>query len=370
MTPSAVLLRLLGPLGWAFGAASALRRTTYQRGWCAAHEVGAPVVSIGALSCGGSGKTPVAAFVAQRLLRAGLRVGVVHGGYRGAAGTRSVRVQDPQPGAAAWFGDEAVWLARRLPQAVVVRGPDKRAAAELAVTAGAQVVVVDDGFQHLRLARALDLVLLDEEGPSPPLPAGRGREWGSSARMAALRWVHGRSGDAPCLGRAAARWGGDPSRLVSSRYQPEALVDGAGAVCAPVAALSGRRVFVMAGVARPQSFLRLVRACGGDVVGQALARDHGLWSARAWRRASASRADLLLCTEKDLVRAELEAGGREFGRELLALRCGVELLEGEAALDEALRGLVERGVFPDARAPGGVGVRAVAGPLQPGPGAG
>jgi tetraacyldisaccharide 4'-kinase len=338
------VLGLLRPLGWAYGAANVLRRAAYRRGFCPSQQVGVPVVSVGALTCGGSGKTPIAALIAERLLLRGLRVGVVHGGYRGAAASRTLRVEDPPPGAAGWYGDEPVWLARRLPQAVVVRGPDKRAAAALAVAAGAQVVVVDDGFQHLRLRRSLDLVLLDEDGPVAPLPAGRGREWASSARTASLLWWHGRAGASP-LAFERAGLPSDGSSHVSSRYKPQSLVGPDGAVLGPAASLRGRRVFVLAGVARPQAFLQLVRRCGGQLVGQALARDHGLWSARAWRRAAASAADLLLCTEKDLVRAETLAGAAE----LVALRCGVEILYGETAVDRALRGLtVAEGADPSA----------------------
>ncbi|MBK8480137.1 MAG: tetraacyldisaccharide 4'-kinase [Proteobacteria bacterium] len=329
------LLGLLRPLGGVLGAVSALRRAAYRSGWCAAHDVGVPVVSVGALTCGGSGKTPIAAWIAERLLRDGLRVGVVLGGYRGAAAGRVLRVRDAEAGAARWYGDEPVWMARRLPQAVVVRGPDKRGAAALAVREGAQVVVVDDGFQHLRLHRALDVVMFDEDGPSPPIPAGRGREWAWSAGAAGLRWWHGRAGGSP-QDFDRFRRGRGASCAIASRYQPQGLVGRDGVLLGLATQLRGARVFVLAGVARPWAFLALLRRCGATVVGQALAQDHRLWPARAWRRAAASGADLLVCTEKDLVRAEMWPAAAA----LVALRCAVEILYGEAAVERALRQLV------------------------------
>jgi tetraacyldisaccharide 4'-kinase len=133
-----------------FGAAATLRSALYDRGWLRSERLDAPVVSIGNLSAGGTGKTPMVAWVVRELQKRGLRPGLLSRGYGAQAG-------EPN--------DEALLLAELLPGVPHVQDPDRarggRALCELQV----DVVVLDDGFQHRRLARDLDIVLIDALRP-------------------------------------------------------------------------------------------------------------------------------------------------------------------------------------------------------------
>lgn len=315
---------VLNQLGRAFGQVAALRREAYARGLLRSHGVGAPVVSVGALAMGGSGKTPVAAAVARLLLAAGLEVGVVCGGYRGAVRDRVVRLRADGACAAAVLahGDEAVMLSRWLQRAVVVAGRDKLRAARLAVELGAEVVVVDDGFQHQRLRRDLDILVHDGQPTPLPFPAGLGREPPSSLWRADIIWHHRRDGGAGVVEPFQVASRNVPLALVSMRHE---------AVGAP-AQLAGLRVWLMAGIACPSAFEELVRLLGARVVGRTFVRDHGRFGRQHFRRAAKARPDLLLCTEKDLVRMT----GTGYAAELVALACTVQLTRGESHLAGAL----------------------------------
>jgi tetraacyldisaccharide 4'-kinase len=320
MTSAALALPLL-PLSMAYGSAALLRRLAYRAGLLRSVRVAAPVVSVGSLAVGGSGKTPVTRHLAEELLAAGLRVGVVHDAYGGSL--RGEARLDPtlrwSAGAARCYGDEALMLAGWLERAIVTCGRDKLAAARLAVEHGAQVVIVDDGFQHLRLHRDLDVVL--DDGPMLPLPAGPGRELGLARRSADLLWRHARDGAGPA----------GPADVVS-RSRPSHLLGVDGRDLGPAAQLAGRRVFLLAGIARPSAFARLVAGLGALVVGRAFVRDHRAISERRLRRAARARPDLVLCTEKDAVRL----AGEAWAADVVALCCRVELVGGAERLHRAL----------------------------------
>jgi len=326
------------PLAWAYGTVGALRRGAYRRGYLPVGRAQVPVISVGAILSGGSGKTPVAGWLAGLLDAEHVRVGLIHSGYRGTEAHHIHRV-DPawrwEPGAARRFGDEALLLAAWQPRALVFCGRDKLCAARQAAEAGAQVVVVDDGYQHRRLHRDLDL-LLDDPWPELPFPAGRARERAGASSDADLRWEHSRGGEAPSLGTPLA-----------SRCVPASVHALDGSRLGSAADLSGRRVFLLAGIARPEAFRRVVEALGARLVGHAWARDHALFSARELRRAARSRADVLLCTEKDAVRALSGPGrggagaqARSVTRDLAFLSCGLELTRGLELLRARLRPLL------------------------------
>ena len=299
-----------------------VRRWAYDQGLLAVSRAPIPVVSVGSVTMGGAGKTPVAGLLARRLQRAGMTVGLVCGAYPG-----SVRRGPPAvvpPGgrdAVARYGDEAVMLARWLEGwGAVMGGRDKLGAARLAASTGANVVVVDDGFQHRRLARDLDILVHDGQlGASEP---------GADAD---LLWQHLRDGTTH---RAPGR-----APDVVSRYVPLGLLDGAagGVTTGGPRQLSGRRVCLMAAIAAPEGFRSMVQDLGARVVGQVFIRDHCLFGRRHFRRAEATGAELLLCTEKDLVRMT----GRPGVERLVALSCGVEILCGEQRLEQALRRVIE-----------------------------
>lgn len=331
-----------------FRAGAALRGALYDAGVLRAVRVKVPVVSIGNLAVGGAGKTPVAMAVARRLLGRGRRVALLSRGY-GAVRADARVVADgarlllgPDEG-----GDEPVLLALRLPGVPVLCGPRR---AELAAAAvrdhGADALLLDDGFQHRALARDLDVVVLDAANPfgnGRLLPAGPNREPRAALRRAGLLWLSrvdqaepGRLAALRTLARAAT--GRDP---VESRHAPLGLVDGGLAPAGGVEALRGRRVLLLAGIARPEGFRRTLLALGAEVVAEAVFPDHHPFSPadldRARASADAARCDLLVTTEKDAVRLPPSAAADARVR---ALRIEAEVLGGgeqlEAALDAAL----------------------------------
>jgi len=334
-------LRLVALL---FRAGVALRGALYGAGVLRAVHAGAPVVSIGNVAVGGAGKTPIAIAVARRLAARGRRVAVLSRGY---GATRS----DPRvvsDGAAVRLdasegGDEPVLIARRLPGTPVLCAPRRADAARLAVRDHrADVLVLDDGFQHRALARDLDVVVLDAVNPfgnGRLLPAGPNREPRSALRRAGLLWLsradqadEARLEELRALAREAT--GRAP---VESRHAPVALVDGRLAPAGDLALLRGRRVLLLAGIARPGGFRRTLAALGAEISGEVLFPDHHRFAAadveRALRAADAARCELVVTTEKDAVRLPAGAAGEP---RLRALRIEIELLRGGELLDGAL----------------------------------
>jgi len=338
---------LLAPLVVAeglFRAAVALRGALYDRGLVAAARAPVPVVSVGNLAVGGAGKTPVAMAIAGRLLAAGRRPAVLSRGYRAASSAPRV-VSDgrgPRLGPAE-AGDEPWLVARRLPGVAVLCGPDRAALAREAVGAsGADVLVLDDGFQHRRLRRDLDVVVVDAGNPwgnGHCLPAGPNREPRSALARAGLVWLtHADRAPPGALDRLrgeALRATGRPP--VESRHAPRELVDGRLEPAGSPEALRGRRVGLLAGVARPESVRRTLEALGAEVAAVRAYPDHHPFTEaevdEALAAAAAAGAGWLLTTEKDAVRLP---PGRAGDPRVRALRIEAEVLAGEEALGEAL----------------------------------
>jgi len=321
----------LAPAGILYRGGMALRRRLYEHGALASRSVPAPVLSVGNLTLGGTGKTPAVAWLIGRLLEAGLRPAVVSRGYRGGAAEVKV-VGDgrgnflPSPPA----GDEAAMLARRFPSVPVLTGAVRADAAERAVREfGAEAIVLDDGFQHLALRRVWDLVLVRGERPwgnGRVFPAGALREPRSALRRAGAVLVMGRQG--PGTGAEIASLApGVPA--FTGRLAPEALLDGEGRPAEGLESLRGRRIVAVSGIARPEGFAAMLAGLGAEITEHHAYPDHTAYGPldAACLEESLRRtgADLLLTTEKDAVKlAPLLAGGP-----LRALRIGLEVEEGE-----------------------------------------
>jgi tetraacyldisaccharide 4'-kinase len=331
-----------------FRAAAAARGALYDRGVLAAARAGAPVVSVGNVAIGGAGKTPAAMAVARRLVARGRRVALLSRGY-GATRSDARVVSD---GArvlldAAEGGDEPVLVARRLPGVAVLCGPRRAALARTAVEAlGADALLLDDGFQHRALARDLDVVVLDATnafGNGRLLPAGPNREPRAALARAGLLWLSRVDHAAPAALaelRALARsvTGRD---AVESRHAPVDVVDGALARGLGLEALRGRRVLLLAAIARPAGFRRTVEGLGAELVAESLYPDHRRFSpgdlAEVLRAAEGARCDAIVTTEKDAVRLPPEVAADP---RVCAVRIEAEVVAGgeglEAALDQAL----------------------------------
>jgi tetraacyldisaccharide 4'-kinase len=303
---------MLAPATWAYRALLAAREAAFARGLLSRGRLPCPVVSVGNLTVGGTGKTPVVECVARWLQEDGFRVAVVSRGY----GRRGAPVELVSDGGgplvdAERAGDEPVLLARRVPGLVVVVGADRVAAGRWAVErVGAGVVVLDDGFQQRRLAKDVEVVCLDARAPwgrGGLFPAGTLREPpGALARAHLLVLTHaGQGRDAVRLAadvRALAR--GAP--CVTADYRLDAVVDAATGAVHGVEALRGRPVLAFAGIAVPGGLDATLGAAGATVRDLVGFPDHHRYragdGALLARRARAAGAEVLVTTEKDAVR--------------------------------------------------------------------
>jgi len=277
----------MNPLTGLYGAATTLRNRLYDRGVLSSRRLEQPVVSVGNLSVGGSGKTPFVITLGELLQARGIRFDVLSRGYR--RKTRGVLVVE-KDGNAADFGDEPLLIARRLGVPVIV-GESRYAAGRLAEQKfQPQLHILDDGFQHRSLARDFDIVLMAERDfDDRLLPSGRLREPLSSLRRA----------DAIVLPRdfsvknsaieSFARQGKPIWRMTREIVTPTAPV-------API---------VFCGIARPQQFFAQVRAAGIAPVAEVEFRDHHAYGRTDIERLLAMRDKLnaggFLTTEKDAV---------------------------------------------------------------------
>ena len=290
-----VLTLLLSPLAALFAAVSWLRRLAYRRGWLAAISVGVPVIIVGNLSAGGSGKTPLTIWLVNRLRAQGYRPGVVSRGYGGAArGCVEVR-PDSDP---AEVGDEPLLIHLKTSAPVVV-GRDRVAAARtlLARHPGVDVIVSDDGLQHYRLQRDLELVVIDAAtglGNGWPLPAGPLREPPSrlNSADAVIQVVRGTAQPHPY---GVKTWRVDYSagqawRLHAPR-ETRALRD-----------LPQHDWLAVTGIGRPQGFFDMLRAEGIRFTPRAFADHH------AFRSQDLPADAAVLMTGKDAVKCRSFAG--------------------------------------------------------------
>ena len=295
--------RILGRL---FGAAARLRLEAYRRRVFPRFRLAGPVVSIGNLSVGGSGKTPVVRRVAERLREEGRGVAVLSRGYGGRFRGATLVVSDGERvlAGAAEAGDEPVMLARSLPGVVVAVGPRRDVVGrEVEARFGRRVHVLDDGFQHLRLERNLDVVCLDvRDLDDRLLPAGRLREGPEALdRADVILLTRLEAVTEEGLRALEARLGPERTFRVSRHVVGWRTLDGDEAP-APTRAL------LFAGIARPERFATDAAASGTEVVARAFFTDHHCYHAGEIEtlaaRARAAGAVALATTAKDAVRLE------------------------------------------------------------------
>jgi tetraacyldisaccharide 4'-kinase len=294
---------ILNSLSAAYGAAASWRRQWYARDQERRYRLSRPVVSVGNLRVGGTGKTPIVEYVA-RLLGDHRRPAVLTRGY----GRRDLEdgvtvVSDGQSILAdvARAGDEPLMLARALPGIPVLVGANRYLSGLLAERRfGADVHVLDDGFQHVQLDRTVDLLLIDEADLADrPMPQGRLREPLANAAVADAALVTaGYTTAAERIGRAL---GVQRAFRVTRTLGAPRVISSGESVVVP----SGARVFAVAGIARPQRFFADV-AVGWQLVGTLAFRDHHRFGPRDVERiastARSAAAAIVLTTEKDAVR--------------------------------------------------------------------
>ena len=279
-----------------YGAVVGARRRMYRRGLLRRHRVDVPVVVVGNIVAGGSGKTPLVIAVVERLRAAGFTPGIATRGYG-----------REQPGTPLWVqprtdpalaGDEPLLLARRT-GARVRADADRVAAARALVEAGCDIVVCDDGLQHYRLARDVEIEVLDatrRHGNGRLLPAGPLREPLARAAECDFHVVNG--GTAAQLDTRFGEW--------AMRLRPGNAVPLRGGRPVPLQSLEGQRVHAVAGIGDPERFFAMLRSLGIAVVPHAFP-DHHRYQAADFEFGS----DLpVLMTEKDAVKCSAFATDR------------------------------------------------------------
>ncbi|ALP53400.1 tetraacyldisaccharide 4'-kinase [Candidatus Tenderia electrophaga] len=275
------------PAEWLFRGLAGLRRGAYRIGLLRSHKLAVPVIVVGNISVGGTGKTPLVVWLVKLLRKAGYRPGIVARGYGGQAQRWPQQVRhdsDPR-----MVGDEPVMLARRC-ACPLVAGPDRvTAAQQLLKHARCDVIIADDGLQHYRLQRDIELAVLDGErrfGNGHCLPAGPLRE--PASRLNTVDFI---------IANGAARRGEFAMDLAPQGLKP---VTGEGETLT-FQAFAGQRVHGVAGIGNPQRFFQLLRSRGLEVTEHAFP-DHHVFSAE-----DLSFADELpiVMTEKDAVKCRL-----------------------------------------------------------------
>ena len=251
---------LLQPLAWLYGAALAARRRAYASGFVGTERAGAPLVVVGNLTVGGTGKTPLTLWLARELSAQGLQVGLLARGYggRGRAPRTVTEGSDWRD-----VGDEPLLLARRSTCATVVAA-DRVAGARLLAARGVDVIVADDGLQHLRLGRDCQIGVVDGArgfGNGRVLPAGPLREPLTALAHADAVVVNG-APTHPSLARALPR----AAVLTMDLVAQQAVRLAAHAAPRALGEFRGQRVHAVAGIGNPQRFFAALRAQGIEVL--------------------------------------------------------------------------------------------------------
>lgn len=346
-SPLPPMLRPLAiPAAWIYGRLVAGRNRRFDRGRGVV-RLSVPVVSIGNLSAGGTGKTPVVQWTARRLAASGFRPAIALRGYKARGDRRR--------------SDEALEHAEAVPGAVVLADPDRASAVAAAMSRGERIdaVVLDDAFQHRRVARDLDIVLIDARAGTLTdrlLPAGWLREPPSSLRRAdAILITHATAVD-ESLAQAVQRLSGrrpvawTRHHWSGLRIWPDATnLAPAAADLAAVSHLADRPIAVLAGIARPAGVVAMAEAAGARVVRVERVGDHHRYDAAGWRavlaRARTAGARAVLVTRKDRVKlAALGGGEAAAGLPILEPVLDLAFIDGEVAF----------GRLVDAAAGGGV----------------
>ena len=328
---------VLQPASLLFAAATSLRETLYDRGVLHSELPAIPALSVGNLSVGGTGKTPVAAWAARRVRERGARPGVVLRGYG---------------------GDEPLVHARLNPDVPVIVATARAAGAREARDRGCDVVVLDDAFQHRRVARSVDWVLISADrwtGTAALLPSGPWREPLSALRRATVAIITRKAASVAQARQIGARVAVEapriPCAVVSLELGDLHTVDGPATL--PLESLTGAKVFLISGIGDPGALRRQLEQRGAAVRARAYPDHHAFTANEVAETARSARADeIVVCTLKDAVkiapRWPRAAPALWYVSQRVNIEEGVDHLEG--SLDALLRA---RSPDPDAGRPGG-----------------
>ncbi|BFU93771.1 MAG: Tetraacyldisaccharide 4'-kinase [Nitrospira sp.] len=327
--------------GWLYGLAGRIRAALYRRGWLARRRLPVPVVSVGNLTVGGTGKTPLVIRLAEWLSGDGKRVAILSRGYRRAGSAPSLVVSDGASLLAApeEAGDEPYLMARRCPAAVVAVGADRYELGRWVLDRfPVDYILLDDGFQHLAVERDVDLLLVDAtdaDGLRAVFPAGRLREPIDAAARASMIVVT--KADRPEQVAVVAELlrpvtVGTP--VAQAVFRPEMLVSVTSGSQQPLTWCRGKTAVLCSGIADPASFQTLAIRLGMIPVDHMVYRDHHSYTSgdvsRVRAKAAAANADVVMTTEKDAGKLASLLTPSDCG--WWAVRLGTDIVAGEREL--------------------------------------
>ncbi|PLX99378.1 MAG: tetraacyldisaccharide 4'-kinase [Desulfuromonas sp.] len=323
---------LFFPLAVIYGFLTKIRVALYRSGWLRSYRSPVPVISIGNLAVGGTGKTPVTDLLVKSLLKKKKTVAVVSRGY-GRSGRAPLVVVSSGKGAlvsATEGGDEPVLLARRNPQAIVIVSADRRRAIRHAVyECGADIILLDDGFQHLKVHRDLDIALLDARKPFTngfPLPFGLLREFPSAIDRADLVLLTRSRGD--------EEFSFGDKTVLRINYKLSDKVTNLDGEQLELEKLKHGRIGAFAGIANPDSFFQSLESSGVTPIKTLVFSDHAVYgtSELTQLHGLASRCDALITTEKDLVKL----GNAKLPCDCWSIPLELDVVEGLESLESVI----------------------------------
>jgi tetraacyldisaccharide 4'-kinase len=347
-----LLLRTLLGISFIFGSVVVVRRFLYNIGIFRRFPLGCQVISVGNITAGGTGKTPVVEIFARELQKSGRRVAILSRGYRKRELPWYQRIfEDTAPprvvsdGKAVLLdsemgGDEPYMLAKNLPGVVVLVDKNRVKSGRHAVKKfKCDTLILDDGFQYWKLQHMLEVVLVDKTNPfgnGHILPRGVLREPTRSLKRADVIFITKSSGESLEL-REQIRKLNDDAEIIECRHQSRFLQNVYTAERLSLDWLKGKTLTSLSGIAVPQSFENSLRALGAKVIHCEQYADHHRYSAQeiinAVNRAADYKADALLTTEKDAVRfPHLESTPVP----VYYLRVDIELLSGTESFHDAV----------------------------------
>ncbi len=346
---SSLLRLLLGIFACFYSLVIRLRNLLYSRGWFKAHHANAAVISIGNITAGGTGKTPLAVWLCNEIIQnpklktKNCRCAILTRGYKT---TKNSRLKTKN------YLDEPAILAESCPGVKVMINPDRVAGAAEAVAFGANVLVMDDGFQHRRLARDLDIVAIDATIPfgyGKILPAGLLREPVAGLKRAA----------AVVITRSDQATDAQLTQIENRIRDIKADIVVARAIHAPVCAISpdgsqisleelkGKKIFAFCGIGNPDAFVKTLETIGGGLLGSQIFDDHHHYTNACLTEISARaehlKADLVLTTQKDWTKLEPLlpiAKGLSFAFLSIEMRFGAGENELRDLIEHALAGRI------------------------------
>ncbi|MEI8366222.1 MAG: tetraacyldisaccharide 4'-kinase [Parachlamydiaceae bacterium] len=332
---ASTLRGILWLMSWPFRLVIACRNWIFDQGWVCRYYPPVPVViSIGNIVVGGTGKTPVTLLIAQEFYQE-FCIAVLSRGYRSQAEKLPIPIvlckgEGPMQ-SAAFCGDEPFLIAQNLPKAFVIVGKNRHKASDIAAKAGAQLILLDDGMQHRRLARDFEVVVMDASDPFGQgyfLPRGLLRESVKSLSRAdfiILNHTIDAASFATIKGHIARY---TPAPVVGTKMEVVQVETFDGE---RIVSIKGKKVGIFCCIAHPEYFQRTIIQEGGEIVSSLFAADHTNLGAKALaefaKKCKVAGAELLLCTEKDRVKI-MDVKGLDLPIAWVKMR--LSLMEGAA----------------------------------------